>query len=110
MAISWIAGEVTGCGRFTATCVDPAGIWTALIQFVLIALLVLLPSLAAISAAGRSSGSRAAVAGAVILSASRRRPARPETEHGILAAVMVVGYVAGAAFAAGRRLGWRRVP
>ena len=109
MAISWIAGEVTGCGRFTASCIDPGGIWTALIQFALIALLVLLPSLAAISAAGTLVGLGAAVAGAVMLSAAGGTN-QQEASTPILAGIMVVGYVAGAAFAAGRRLGWRRVP
>jgi DnaJ domain len=109
MAVSWIAGEVTGCGRFTATCVDTAGVWIALVQFAVIAVLVLLPSLAAISAAGTLIGLAASVGAAVFLSATGGSR-QLDVSSAILAAVMVVGYVAGAAFAAGRRLGWRRVP
>lgn len=109
MAISWIAGEVTGCGRFTASCVDPGGVWTALVQFALIALLVLLPSVAAISAAGTLVGLATATGAALVLSATGGSR-QPDVSTALLTAVMVVGYVAGAAFATGRRLGWRRVP
>ena len=58
---------MTGCGRFAASCVDPFGIGTALIQFAVIALLVLLPSLAAISAAGTLAGMVAALVAAVVV-------------------------------------------
>jgi curved DNA-binding protein CbpA len=109
MATAWIAGEMTGCGRFTANCVDPGGVWTALVQFALIALMVLLPSLAAISAAGTLVAFTVSMAAALVLSAGGGSN-QLEASTAILTAVMAVGYVAGAAFAAGRRLGWRRVP
>ena len=69
IAISWLSGEMSGCSRFTAGCVDSAGIWTALIQFAVIALFVLLPSLAAISAAGTLAGMAVALVAAFVLSA-----------------------------------------
>jgi curved DNA-binding protein CbpA len=109
LATAWIAGEITGCGRFTASCGDPGGVWTALVQFALIAFMVLLPSLAAISAAGTLVAFAVSVAAALVLSAGGGSN-QLEASTAILTAFMAVGYVAGAAFAAGRRLGWRRVP
>ena len=108
--IAWLAGELTGCGRFTATCVDPSGIGTLIPQLAVIVVLAAVPWLAAIS---RRPAPLAAllvsVAVAVVLSAAGGSR-QPGVSNVVIALVFVVGYVAGAAFAAGRKLGWRRVP
>ena len=107
--IAWLAGELTGCGRFTATCVDPSGIGT------------LIPSSRSSSCSPPFRGLRrsrrpaplaallVSVAVAVVLSAAGGSR-QPGVSNVVIALVFVVGYVAGAAFAAGRKLGWRRVP
>jgi curved DNA-binding protein CbpA len=106
--IAWLAGELSGCGRFTASCVD--GSWASLIvQLVAYAILVALPPLAAISAAGTIGSLALSVPAAVILSAGGGSR-QPEASAVIITVTFFVGYTAGVAFALGRRLGWRRVP
>jgi hypothetical protein len=109
VALSTIAGEVTGCGRFAAGCVELFGVGTWLAQLAIIAILLALPSVAALSAVGTLAALAASVPTAVILSASGG--ARdPGTSAGILGCVLAVAYVAGVVFAVVRR--WRpgRVP
>jgi hypothetical protein len=107
--IAWIYGELTGCGRFTASCVDPGGTWTLIPQLIVIVVLAAVPWLAALSAAGTIGALAASVPAAVVLSAAGGSH-QPDTSAAIIGIVFAVGYVAGTAFAAGRRLGWRRVP
>ena len=102
VAISTIAGEVTGCSRFAAGCVDPFGVGTWLAQLAMIAILIALPSLAALSAFGTLAALAASVPTAVALSATggNREPA---ASAAILAGVLAVAYLAGVAFALVRR-------
>jgi curved DNA-binding protein CbpA len=106
--IAWLSGELSGCGRFTASCVDASA--AALIpQALVYGLLVALPPLAAISATGTVGALAVSVPAAVVLSAVGGSH-QPEASGAIITIAFFVGYVAGAAFAVGRRLGWRRVP
>jgi curved DNA-binding protein CbpA len=107
--IGWLAGELSGCGRFTAGCVDPSGIWVILPNLVVVVLLAALPQVAAISAAGAVGSLVVSVPTAVMLSAVGGAH-QPAAASAIISIAAIVGYVAGAAFATGRRLGWRRVP
>ena len=107
--IGGVAGEISGCGRFTASCVDPNGLWVIVPNLVILTLLVALPQVAAISAAGAIGTFAVSVPTAVILSAAGGAH-EPAAASAIITAAAIVGYVAGAAFATGRRLGWRRVP
>jgi hypothetical protein len=107
--IGGIAGELSGCGRFTASCVDPGGMWVIVPNLVVVVLLAALPQVAAISAAGAIGSIVVSVPTAVILSAAGGAH-EPAAASAIISAAAIVGYVAGAAFATGRRLGWRRVP
>ncbi len=102
VGIATIAGEVTGCGRFAATCVEPFGVGTWLAQLAVIVVLLVLPSLAALSAVGTLAALAASIPTAVVLSASggSREPAASAT---ILGAVLAVAYAAGVAFALVRR-------
>ena len=95
-----MSGELTGCGRFAASCVDPFGIWTWLAQLLVIVVLIAAPPLAAISAAGTIAALAAAVPAAVMLSAAGGSN-QPETSSVALAVVVAVAYVAGVAFAVG---------
>jgi curved DNA-binding protein CbpA len=105
VAIATIAGEVTGCGRFAATCVEPFGIGTWLMQLAVIVILLVLPSLAALSAVGTLAALAASIPTAVVLSAGggSREPA---ASAAVLGAVLAIAYAAGVAFALARR--WRR--
>ena len=102
LALATITGELTGCGRFAASCVDPFGVGTWLAQLVIIAILLVLPSVAALSAVGSLVALAASVPTAVILSASggSREPAVSAT---ILGVVLVLAYAAGVVVALVRR-------
>ena len=103
VAIATIAGEVTGCGRFAATCVEPLGFGTWLAQLAVILVLLAVPSLAALSAVGTVAALGASIPTAVVLSASggSREPA---ASAAVLGTVLGVAYAAGVAFALTRRL------
>jgi hypothetical protein len=109
VALSSAAGDVTGCGRFAASCVDVFGVGTWLVQLAIIVLLIAVPSLAAISATGTLAALAAAVPAAVILSATGGAR-QPEASAAVLAAVLAIAYLAGVAIGTARRLGVRRVP
>jgi hypothetical protein len=102
VAIATIAGEVTGCGRFAATCVELFGVGTWLAQVAVFLILLALPSLAALSAVGTLAALAASIPTAVILSASggSREPAASAS---ILGGVLAVAYLLGFAFALARR-------
>jgi hypothetical protein len=103
LVISAISGEVTGCGRFAASCVDLFGIGTWLIQLTVIAVLLALPWLAAISAFGTLTALAASVPTAVFLSATggSRQPA---ASAAVLGGVLAIAYLGGVVFAVLRRL------
>lgn len=109
VAISTIAGEVTGCGRFAASCVEVFGVGTWLAQIAVFLILLALPSLAALSAVGTLAALAASIPTAVILSASggSREPAASAS---ILGGVLAVAYLAGVAFALARRRHGGHVP
>jgi hypothetical protein len=102
VAIATIAGEVTGCGRFAASCVDVFGVGTWLAQVAVFLILLALPSLAALSAVGTLAALAVSIPTAVILSASggSREPAASAS---ILGGVLAVAYLLGFAFALARR-------
>lgn len=109
VAIATIAGEVTGCGRFAATCVEVFGVGTWLAQVAVFLILLAVPSLAALSAVGTLAALAASIPTAVILSASggSREPAASAS---ILGGVLAVAYLLGFAFALVRRRQRGRVP
>jgi hypothetical protein len=109
LALTTVGGELTGCGRFAASCVDLFGVGTWLAQLVIIAILLALPSVAALSAVGSLVALAASVPTAVMLSASggAREPATSAT---ILGVVLVCAYVAGVIVAIARRRHLARLP
>jgi curved DNA-binding protein CbpA len=109
LALATIGGEVTGCGRFAASCVDLFGVGTWLAQLVIIVILLALPSMAALSAVGSLVALAASVPTAVILSASggSREPATSAT---ILGVVLVMAYATGVVVALVRRRYLARLP
>ncbi|HET9436164.1 MAG TPA: hypothetical protein VFO50_04845, partial [Candidatus Limnocylindrales bacterium] len=109
IALSTIAGEVTGCSRFAAGCVDLFGVGTWLAQFAIIAILLALPTVATVSAVGTLAALAASVPTAVFLSATGGSR-EPVASAAALGFVLAVAYVAGVVFGIARRLRHRRVP
>ena len=92
--LAWLLGELTGCGRFAATC-EPEVVTTAWVAgFVLVVALVLLPAAAAILVAGTAGALVAAIPATVFLTATGG--ARMPEESGIvLGFALIVGWLAG---------------
>ncbi|MFL5777064.1 MAG: J domain-containing protein [Chloroflexota bacterium] len=108
-AIAWLAGELSGCSRFTATCADPTGMWALLPSVVAFAVLAALPAVAGLLAGGTVGALALAVPAAVILSAGGASR-QPDVASAIINGAFVIGYAAGIAFALVRRRRLRRVP
>ena len=109
LALTTAGGELTGCGRFAASCIDLFGVGTWIAQLVIIVILLALPSVAALSAVGSLVALAASVPTAVILSASggSREPA---TSAVILGVVLVIAYATGVVAALARRTYLARLP
>ena len=69
LAIGWAVGEVSGCGRFAATCDPAAAPVSWLGQLLALLLLLAVPRLARIAAVAAVTTLVAAVSGALVLSA-----------------------------------------
>ena len=102
LVLTTAAGEITGCGRFAASCVDLFGVGTWLGQLIIIAILLALPSVAALSAVGSLVALAASVPTAVILSAAGGSN-EPAASSAILGGVLGVAYTAGVLIALVRR-------
>jgi curved DNA-binding protein CbpA len=109
IALSTVAGEVTGCSRFAAGCVDLFGVGTWLAQLAIIAILLALPSVAMLSATGTLAALAASVPTAVFLSATGGSR-EPVASAAALGFVLAVAYAAGVVFGIARRRGLGRVP
>ena len=71
LGIGWLIGEVTGCSRFAASCDgSTTGYLQPIVAVALLGLLLLIPRLAALAAAGAVAVVVAAVPTALILSAT----------------------------------------
>ena len=94
VGLGWLAGEVSGCGRFAATC-DPAIAPAVLIaQLVLLGLLVLLPLLARVTAVA-TVATLATVFPASILLFATGDPEGMAAGRSILAALIAVAWLGG---------------
>ena len=109
LALTTAAGEITGCGRFAASCVDLFGVGTWLGQLVIITILLALPSVAALSAVGSLVALAASVPTAVILSATGGSH-EPAASAMVLGAVLVLAYALGVVIALVRRRSVAPVP
>jgi hypothetical protein len=102
VAIAWLLGEVSGCGRFSAGCVETFAVGTWVAQFAVLGALLLVPALAAASAVGTVALLAAAIPASILLSALGGAR-EPGAAAGALAIVLAIAWLAGAAFAVGRR-------
>lgn len=103
LGLGWIVGELSGCGRFAATCDPSVGPLTTAGQGVILAALFLLPEIAAIAAGAATVVLVAAVAASVIISATGAAADEP-SRRAALASLLVVAWVCGLAVAIVRRL------
>jgi hypothetical protein len=101
--LAWLLGELTGCGRFAASC-EPRMVWVAwLVGLVLVGALVLVPAIAAVLAAGAAGALLVAVPATVILTATGG--ARVPDQSGlVLGVVLMGGWLVGVGVATSRWL------
>nr|MBA2700783.1 hypothetical protein [Chloroflexota bacterium] len=104
LGIGWLAGEITGCGRFSASCDSSEAPIAWLAQVVVLAGLLLVPRLATVAAIATVATLAAAVPGALLLSATGGS-ADLSSGRDILAGILVVAWAAGLAAGLWRALG-----
>jgi hypothetical protein len=102
--LSWLVGEITGCGRFAATCTGLADPLVLALQVGALLALLALPAVASIAAMGAITLLGAAVAAAFALSATGEA-ADSESRRVALGAVLLVSWLAGIGVAVARRAG-----
>jgi hypothetical protein len=99
----WLLGELTGCGRFAASC-EPRAVGVAwVVGLVLVGVLVLLPGIAAVLAAGAAGALTLAVPATFILAATGGARV-PDQSALVLGVVLMGGWVVGVSVATGRWL------
>jgi hypothetical protein len=104
--VGWLAGESTGCSRFSATCDRSADPFVLLSQVAALAVLLLWPALASVAASAAVALLVAAVGAALIMSATGGA-ADGGSRQSVLGTVLVVAWFTGVAIAIVRR---RRTP
>jgi hypothetical protein len=100
--LGWLLGEVTGCGRFAATCDGTAEPMVLMIQVGVLGLLLAIPALASVATMAALSLLGAAVVAALILSATGEA-ADGESRRATLGVVLLVAWLVGLAVAIMRR-------
>ena len=103
IGIGWVFGEVTGCGRFAATCDGSAEPFVLLLQVGAFGLLLLFPVLASVATTAAVTLFVAAVIAALIVSATGGA-ADAESRRATLGAVLLIAWFAGIAIAVMRRI------
>ena len=101
--IGWAFGEITGCGRFAASCDGSADPFVLLLQVAVLALFLLVPALASLATVGAMALVCAAVVATFILSATGTA-GDPDARRQALGAVLLVSWLAGIGIALVRRL------
>jgi FtsH-binding integral membrane protein len=101
--VSWLVGEITGCGRFAATCDGAADPFVLLLVVAALAVLLVLPTAGSVAATGAITLLAAAVVAALILSATGAA-ADGDSRRSALGAVLLVAWLAGVGIAVARRV------
>ena len=113
LGVGWLAGEVTGCGRFAADCSGSSGWLVLLLQVALLALLLAIPRLATIAAvAGIATLVVAAPAALVIGAATRGETAVVDATVGmaVLGGLLALAWLGGATVGIARAVRTRPGP
>lgn len=103
LGIAWIVGEASGCGRFAATCDPSVGPLTTAGQGILLAILFLVPEVAALASGAALVVVSAAIAASLILSATGAA-ADEAARRAALGALLVVAWLGGLLVAIVRRV------
>jgi hypothetical protein len=107
LGIGWLIGELTGCGRFAATCDGSAGPIALTLQIGVLAVLLAVPVLASLTTMASLTVLGASLIAALILSATGSA-ADADSRRVALGFVLVVAWLVGLAVAIWRR--WGTVP
>jgi hypothetical protein len=103
IAIGWFIGELTGCGRFAATCDGSSEPLVLGLQVLTLAILLVVPALAALATIATLTVLVAAVLGALTLS-STGEAADLEARAATLGVVLLVAWTVGLILAVARRV------
>jgi hypothetical protein len=109
LGLDWLVGEITGCGRYAASCTGAQSLITPLLALAVLALLLLVPMLASIAATAAVAAVVAAIPTALVLSASGGA-FEGAPRAAFLGFVLLVAWVAGVVFAIVRRVRRRSMP
>jgi hypothetical protein len=109
VGVGWGAGEISGCGRFAATCPPSVAPVTWGAQLALLALLILLPRLARVATVATIATLVTVFPASVLLFATGD-PESMATARSILGGLMVVAWAAGLLYGAVREVGRRARP
>lgn len=109
LGIGWGAGEISGCGRFAATCEPAVAPATWGVQIALLVLLILLPRVARVATVA-TIGTLATVFPASVLLFATGSPEGMATGRTILGSLMVIAWTAGLIYGVVREVGRRGRP
>jgi hypothetical protein len=102
LGLAFVLGELSGCGRFAATCVDGFALGTWIGQLAIILALLVVPGLAAIAAVGTMATLAGALPIAVVLSAAGGSR-DPGTAGAVLGVTLAAAWAVGVGLALVRR-------
>ena len=103
LGLSWLVGEMTGCGRFAATCDDGlAGPLLFVLQILAFGVLLAIPAAASVATMAALTLLAAAVAASLILSATGGA-ADGDSRRAILGLILLLAWLGGLAIAVARR-------
>jgi hypothetical protein len=103
LGIGWLVGELTGCGRFAATCDPSVAPLTAVGQGIVLAALLLVPEIAALATGAAIVLLMAAIGATLILSATGAA-ADEGSRRAALGALLLLAWSSGLVIAVVRRL------
>jgi curved DNA-binding protein CbpA len=107
LGIGWAAGEVSGCGRFSASCPPAVAPLTWGAQVAVLVLLIVVPRFARVATVA-TIATLAAVLPASVLLLATSDPASMDAARAVLGGLMTIAWIAGFAFGAARE--FRRRP
>ena len=103
LAMGWIGGEISGCGRFAAGCDDALVMGTWLVQFAVLVTLLVVGRLARIASVATLATLTAAIPAALLLSATGG-PDDTAAGRFALSGLLVIAWVVGLVLGAVREL------
>ena len=103
LGLSWLVGEMTGCGRFAATCDDGvAGPMLLVLQVLAFVLLLAIPAAGSITTMAALTLVGAAVVASLVLSASGGA-ADGDSRRAVLGVILLLAWLTGLGIAVARR-------